>query len=61
MSQETNKKKKVVRETMDLNNLEGAFYTPDLDATLSSSELREYSLRQNMTMLKETLPGKNSR
>ena len=41
-----------------MENMEKAYYRPGQQDEVN---IREYSLRQNMTMLKENLPGKNSR
>lgn len=44
-------------ESMDLKNLEGIYYKPEE----THNHTREYALRQNMTMLEDHIPGKNSR
>ena len=58
MSHKTIKETQFVREVINLENMEKAYYRPDQS---DEEDIREYSLRQNMTMLKENLPGKNSR
>jgi len=57
MSHKTIKETQFVREVINLENMEKAYYRPDQS---DEENIREYSLRQNMTMLKENLPGKNS-
>ena len=47
-----------MQEAINLENMEKAYYRPGQKDEVS---IREYSLKQNMTMLKENLPGKNSR
>ena len=56
MSHKTIEETQFVREVINLDNMEKAYYNPD-----QSENIREYSLKQNTTMLKEVLPGKNSR
>ena len=56
MSHKTIKETQFVQEAFNLDNMEKAYYKPE-----DEKNLREYSLKQNMTMLKENLPGKNSR
>ena len=58
MSHKTIEETQFVREVINLDNMEKAYYTPEQS---NVKEIREYSLKQNMTMLKENLPGKNSR
>ena len=58
MSHKTIEETQFVREVINLDNMEKAYYTPDQS---NAEDIREYSLKQNMTMLKENLPGKNSR
>ena len=58
MSHKTIEETQFVREVINLDNMEKAYYTPE---KLDADDIKEYSLKQNMTMLKENLPGKNSR
>ena len=58
MSHKTIEETQFVREVINLDNMEKAYYTPEESDV---DDIREYSLKQNMTMLKENLPGKNSR
>ena len=58
MSHKTIEETQFVREVINLDNMEKAYYTPKHS---DADNIREYSLKQNMTMLKENLPGKNSR
>ena len=58
MSHKTIVETQFVQEAINLENMEKAYYRPGQQDEVN---IREYSLRQNMTMLKENLPGKNSR
>ena len=58
MSHKTIEETQFVREVINLDNMEKAYYAPEKS---DADDIREYSLKQNMTMLKENLPGKNSR
>ena len=57
MSHKTIVETQFVQEAINLENMEKAYYRPGEQDEVN---IREYSLKQNMTMLKENLPGKKT-